>query len=607
MQAFEDFTLTYRSLKERNFSSVDVVRKNRISLDEYIDLFSPALEWLLQCCAFEGKEDLFYAFCSQYKELCNNSAVLLQILNCFKAPVLSKYATNVVALIKESEDNTAVPKSKLYLSLGRALVEIPPPKAQRLPILNDVWKVVTKIQNPDDYIEIAEVFVQYLLANFTEREVNIFLKDVIKHAKKDNAFHNMQGPLLNIVQKIMEHSKDLHSTLSMDNFLPVLDLLEKQSKVDASKAILRRFADTGKATSDPIIIHTLMDVSRSLHDSIDSLSFEDDRRQISHLIVSFIRKIDFGRDLETQLNIYVECRQAFSNLDAVTQELVLRVALLATKAHQFMKGRHTKKTAAFVKACLAYCHITIPSLDSVIDRLRLFLQCAQVALVNQMVVQSEGFLVAAINLIPAVPSTIEILGARISIEEDFVSYLRELASFLLLFPGHPEQGPFYLIKAMLNHVQGYEPWKSNVQGKIRVYMGVLSLFCTYYQRNFPYHIDKVESNDTMYANDPAYMKQVLQYIDRLVTEIFAQLTEIGAGGDLMARKRQGTLALEFVNMLVSSLEMNPESATVVVRLYQLAKKTDAVDPAFLSNTLAHIQGKRGTWYQDIAAKILTGA
>src|SRR5690349_4287565 len=93
-----------------------------------------------------------------------------------------------------------------------------------------------------------------------------------------------------------------------------------------------------------------------------------DARQIAHLIVAFIRKvrfalfacpflsislsssslsssafmvmlmligqIDFGRDLEKQLGVYVDCRQAFTNLDHVTTELVLRVALLATKAHK---------------------------------------------------------------------------------------------------------------------------------------------------------------------------------------------------------------------------------------------------------------------------------
>ena len=44
-------------------------------------------------------------------------------------------------LIREADENTEVSKSKLYLALGKALVDIAPPEAQRLPILNEVWKV----------------------------------------------------------------------------------------------------------------------------------------------------------------------------------------------------------------------------------------------------------------------------------------------------------------------------------------------------------------------------------------------------------------------------------------------------------------------------------
>jgi hypothetical protein len=46
-----------------------------------------------------------------------------------------------------------------------------------------------------------------------------------------------------------------------------------------------------------------------MHDSLDSLSFDDERRQIGRLIVHFVRRVDFGRDLEAQLNQYADFRQ----------------------------------------------------------------------------------------------------------------------------------------------------------------------------------------------------------------------------------------------------------------------------------------------------------
>ena len=121
-----------------------------------------------------------------------------------------------------------------------------------------------------------------------------------------------------------------------------------------------------------LFIHSF--IHSFIHLFIVDLLTARERRHIGNLISGgLIGKVDFKRDLEQQLNIYVECRAAFPNLEIVKDRLVLRVAALAMKAHRLTKGRHTKKTSAFVKACLAYCHVTIPSVDDLFRRLELML------------------------------------------------------------------------------------------------------------------------------------------------------------------------------------------------------------------------------------------
>ena len=78
------------------------------------------------------------------------------------------------------------------------------------------------------------------------------------------------------MSKTSRHSQDLLRTLSMDNFLSILDLLDKVTKVHTSKAILTKFEEFKGTTSDPVIIHTLFDVAKNLHDSLDSMSFRDE-------------------------------------------------------------------------------------------------------------------------------------------------------------------------------------------------------------------------------------------------------------------------------------------------------------------------------------------
>jgi hypothetical protein len=63
--------------------------------------------------------------------------------------------------------------------------------------------------------------------------------------------------------------------------------------------------------------------------------------------------------------VYTTARGTFINLDEVTETLILQVNNLAARANVYVKGRHNQKTLSFVKACIAYSHITIPTLESI--------------------------------------------------------------------------------------------------------------------------------------------------------------------------------------------------------------------------------------------------
>ncbi|KAL0617657.1 VPS35 endosomal protein sorting factor-like [Plecturocebus cupreus] len=58
-------------------------------------------------------------------------------------------------------------KHLLFRSLGLNLALADPPESDRLQILNEAWKVITKLKNPQDYINCAEVWVEYTCKHFT--------------------------------------------------------------------------------------------------------------------------------------------------------------------------------------------------------------------------------------------------------------------------------------------------------------------------------------------------------------------------------------------------------------------------------------------------------
>jgi len=79
------------------------------------------------------------------------------------------------------------------------------------------------------------------------------------------------------------------------------------------------------------MISILLNFGKSVHDSVNSLTFQDEIRQISKLVTSFVHKVDFGTDFEKHLNFLVECRRAFSNFDSVKSQLVFVACSVAMK------------------------------------------------------------------------------------------------------------------------------------------------------------------------------------------------------------------------------------------------------------------------------------
>merc|ERR1712130_1057183 len=106
-------------------------------------------------------------------------------------------------------------------------------------------------------------------------------------------------------------------------------------------------------------------------------------------------------------------------------------------------------------------------------------------------------------------------------------------------------------------MQSYELWKdAATEGKGQVYLATLSLLCTYYQLTFPCHIERVQSNDELYGCNPDYMNNLNLFIDSLVTQILKLLIkDINAKDDMVHRRQQNALIIEFINTIIASFEL----------------------------------------------------
>jgi len=598
MNSFFDHLLIHNLLKEQDRLQAFIARAE-LSMPEYLDMFSPALEWILQCIANHSTMEIFTAVLRKYKE--NNTAIILHhIIGAWliKPIFISQNALPIANLIKNA-DKESYPKHKIYIVFGKCLILSPPIKDDRLVVLNDVWKVVTKFTVPVEYASVLEVWIEYPLKYMQARDVNTMLGDAVVHLKPNHAHEALQGELKSVVLKILAYYHDFGLIFNMDNFLPFLDLFVGETQIEVHKVIMQHFARYQDVTSDPVIINAMCTIGSVLHDSVNTLTFQDESRQISKLLCLFVERIDFGRDVEKQLNFYVECRRAFGNLDAVKNSLVLGVNNICCRTWRVVAGRHTKKTAAFVRACVAYCFITIPSMEDVFQRLQLYLVSGEVALNNQSLPQADACFKAAITLVQELGTFPEEKRRAMDADERLATFISNFLSALVVVPGHPEYGAFYITKGLLRVINEY-PWQPRCLHRGKVLLNTLALFTTYAQKEFPYHATKVDSNDILYEGDSEYNREIQEIVDGLLSQALEFLASLKEDPEYM--KVQGQFALLLFDATMNFAQLNTKTAVLASNLFQMVRNFGAYGNA-LTSLLHSLELRDGPAYQDLAARL----
>uniref|UniRef100_A0A8C1AJT9 VPS35 endosomal protein-sorting factor-like n=1 Tax=Cyprinus carpio carpio TaxID=630221 RepID=A0A8C1AJT9_CYPCA len=441
---------------------------------------------------------------------------------------------------------------------------------------------------PEDYINCAEIWVEFTCRHFTKREVNTVLADIIKHITPDRAFEDAYPQLQSVIKKILTYFHDFSVLFSMEKFLPFLDMFQKDSvRVEVCKSIMEVFIKhQQEPTRDPVILNALLHICKTMHDSVNALTLDDEKRALSLLINGFIRMVSFGRDFEQQLSFCVEARATFCNLEPVIIHLIHTVNQLAMETRRVMKGNHSRKTAAFVRACAAYSFITIPSLTSIFSRLNLYLLSGQVALANQCLSQADAFLKTAVSLLPEVPRTISIEGKQRSSESFLLDFINNFLSTLLVVPDHPEQGVLYLVRGLLNMVQDYT-WEDNSDAKIRVYISALPLLAAMSQESYLYTIPKVDSNETLYGGDPKFIAEINKLCETLISQVLDHLKGLGRDEGV---RRQGSLAFSLFGCLLAHGDLrNNKLNQLAVNLWNLSHKHGFCDTRTSVRTLECIK------------------
>eukprot|EP01018_Ginkgo_biloba_P010020 Gb_31669 [translate_table: standard] len=267
----------------------------------YVRLVEPVIEWITKCIFKHADQEKMVRLLRGFGVWENEvrliqsirpiSVVVHYILKQLPATFVSNHALELVKLIENSTD-LSMSQYMNYRLFGFKLCECSPPRELRATIFNDVLEVVTQYSDLNEYLMVMDMYVDYILQNCMENDLNMVLDDISEHVKKTGLTDAELASLESIIFKLISHFTDLTYVLSLDHFVDILDTLYGSTRISVYKHILIHISRNNKYIQDPVARQFLFEICKVLHDSIDSLSSEDDCRQITHLVERFVQLVN---------------------------------------------------------------------------------------------------------------------------------------------------------------------------------------------------------------------------------------------------------------------------------------------------------------------------
>eukprot|EP00644_Phytophthora_capsici_P004776 jgi/Phyca11/557901/estExt2_Genewise1.C_PHYCAscaffold_10062 len=604
---------------------------HKMDYDEYLALHSPAVEWLVKCAAPGASQVTFDTLVAHYQEYSNSSMVLKYLCECF-GPFYASTPSEILELIRIASPSL-VSKCHLYslvaVQLSNALTIAENEQGGKLQFLNDSWSSITSQQDITQYMECAAAYMKLIVAHFSHREALILLKDIVRHlnaATPDELTgktYNLLGALIeNVVFGAKQHYEFLSKLIPSTAFLALMGMFKRESSVDVAKKVLRAFVSGGMKKSsnrsgslrlhvvgpEAAVAHTLLVVCCRVHDALDSLSTASERAEANRDISAFITRLGYvnetgseraqDEEQEALLMLYTECRRAFYKLEPIQVLLSTMVLRLAMHVHkQIGAGVGGKKRAHarrnFIQSCLAFAHITIPSIESALEKLQLLVSAANVALVTNCIPQMDALVKATVVLLAdldlstiqsasrsensayqgASCGTVGLFGAAgissSSTVDRIVQVIAQLMSVLVYAPSLNDDDAFYFVTALRKAVLERMVWipqsSSSISlrleagvAKVRVLLMLVQLYALWAQRSLPGRLIGVDSNDVLYGGDDLFFNEVQTRFSSTVEELVGAIEDLGEEAEENVTEQvvaaQMEMMLDFVNLVVPVLE-----------------------------------------------------
>ncbi|XP_047021695.1 VPS35 endosomal protein-sorting factor-like isoform X1 [Helicoverpa zea] len=574
-----------------------------LTQDKYLNLYVPALDWLLfgTLNSNKCKSDLLDEFLQKCEQIENNELFLSCVVSAFDSPTIIKKAPKILEMVHNYADKMVM-MNEVLASLGEHLCKADTHRQLASEsLIQTWWKIASNMKCTNHFLQVLEPWLQFACTHLSTQHVNVILRGTIRYMIKcGKPADEYSGNFQFVIKRMLKFIPDVEELFLMDAFMPLVELVQTSSaRTLMAKTVLSIFFSRYNSVhiEDHIVISSLMRLCCILHDSINAVTVEDESKICGELINKFIQAVTYQDDLERQLNFYVECRSSFIKLDAVLITLVHAVNALAANASP-------SRSKWLQRACAAYCFVTVPSLHCTLTKTQLYLLSGQVALLNNCIGQAEANFKALIGLIPDIPDYILEDGQKKPTHVKVAGILSDFLSTLLLLPDNVDSNcKAYILSGFIKTMERIH-WKKTDPLYYNTLLRILDLLCEMTQDNYIHHLESVLSNDQLYGCDSEFIDVLDKYATNICQELLVVLKLLG---DNKESKKQYNLALELFWRVVRRGELTERPMlNLAANLWMLAQKTQDSNNKLGKSILTALQQETNPTVRVLLQKLEEG-
>mmetsp|Transcript_18046 Transcript_18046/g.15763 ORF Transcript_18046/g.15763 Transcript_18046/m.15763 type:complete len:206 (-) Transcript_18046:1012-1629(-) len=200
---------------------------------------------------------------------------------------------NIVEIYQYIESHGVKNRLELYGSLCEVMGKSLPPQNIVSALFQSFMRDIYEIKDLYAFLNFIEILLDFISKNYDSQIRNQFLNGILKRFSEffmsvDLADYDKNKEIINklsaFLQNIVDSCENITEILALEPFLQFVTYLPTSMKKSVCRKILMIFAESDSKLTDPISVHTLLSLAKSLNEDYGFSLDDEEKETISRTV-----------------------------------------------------------------------------------------------------------------------------------------------------------------------------------------------------------------------------------------------------------------------------------------------------------------------------------